>query len=387
MDLDDYDDPGAVVPGNIMDKKATKKNTNNTARKGTGNKVNKQHKKIKKDKKIKKHKKDMANKTSKMKETGKADKKNKTDVGNKSEGTKQNSNKDMPCKKKATTVQGSTFADKVWKRARRAESPPAQDLDARIRVGSDCCGYCSDHIALSLLGVESVLVFVSEKDAGKRELLKAANPNVNFAETILYHDITKRNNEDAPYVDLFVSGAPCQPWSTAGEQNGLDDLRGLVIFHSLEYVRCKRPRAVVFENVKGLTMGENKKNFEKIINILKDLGYAVEWRILDTRDHGVPQSRPRVYIVAIRARHIEQSFSFPSALRRCTALANYLHVDDVASAACPTTKCFKAAMAKAEAKYGKKVDERFVVVDVSASEKYASAMLDCCPCITKSRGK
>ena len=364
MDLDDYDvNPVAIAPGSIMGNKATKKIK----------------KKIKKDKKIKKNKKaDKKHKT---------DKKSNTYVGNKSKGTKQNSNKDMTCKKKATTVQDNTFADKVWKRARRAESPPAQDLNDRIRVGSDCCGYCSDHIALNLLGVGTVLVFVSEKDAGKRELLKAANPNVNFAETILYHDITKRNNEEAPYVDLFVSGAPCQPWSTAGEQNGLDDLRGLVIFHSLEYVRCQRPRVVVLENVKGLTMGENKAIFEKLINILKDLGYAVEWRILDTRDHGVPQSRPRVYIVAIRARHIEQSFSFPSALRRCTVLENYLHVDDVASAACPTTKCFKAAMAKAEAKYGKKVEERFVVVDVSASEKYASAVLDCCPCITKSRGR
>jgi len=278
----------------------------------------------------------------------------------------------------------------VAKRARRAESPPSRELpfDNRIRVGSDCAGYCSDHIAMTLLGVQTELVFLSEKDAGKRELLKAANPDVDFSGTIVYHDITRRNNEEAPYVDFFCSGAPCQPWSQAGEKKGLDDIRGCVIFHSLEYVRCKRPRAVLFENVQGISFGKNKIVFDQLINSLKDLGYAVEWGILDTKDHGIPQSRPRVYIVGVRARHLAKSIEFPTLLRRGAPLESFLNVDDKGSDVDrPTRKCFTSALEKADAKHGRNMEQGFVVVDVGSSDQFTVSMLGCCPCITKSRGR
>ena len=224
-------------------------------------KVNKTPKKAKNDKQDKKNKK---GKTTKKDNAGNKDKKY-----HKAKHTAKNATTDTHVTTDNHNKTPSTFADKVAKRARRAESPPAHELapNNRIKVGSDCSGYCSDHIALTLLGVDCELVFVAELDAGKRELLKAANPDVNFSRTIVYHDITKRNNEEAPYVDLFCSGAPCQPWSQAGEKKGLDDLRGCVIFHSLEYVRCKRPRTVLFENVTGLTMGKNKLIFDQFLNI------------------------------------------------------------------------------------------------------------------------
>ena len=345
-------------------------------------KVNKTPKKAKNDKQDKKNKK---GKTTKKDNAGNKDKKY-----HKAKHTAKNATTDTHVTTDNHNKTPSTFADKVAKRARRAESPPAHELapNNRIKVGSDCSGYCSDHIALTLLGVDCELVFVAELDAGKRELLKAANPDVNFSRTIVYHDITKRNNEEAPYVDLFCSGAPCQPWSQAGEKKGLDDLRGCVIFHSLEYVRCKRPRTVLFENVKGLTIGKNKLIFDQFLNALKDLGYAVEWRVLDTKEHGVPQSRPRVFIVGIRARHLTKSIEFPSALRRVPPLESFLNVDDHGAASDrPTGKCFTAAIAKAENKYGKKLDEVFVVVDVGSSERFTVSMVGCCPCITKSRGR
>jgi DNA-cytosine methyltransferase len=284
------------------------------------------------------------------------------------------------------------FVKKLAKRTKRAESPePAASSTEpdTITVGSDCTGYGSDFIALSLLNLNVSLAFVAEKDPGKRELMKAAHRDVNWANVIVYHDITKRDNNKAPYVDLFYTGAPCQAYSQAGVRMALDDAqdRGVVIFHSIDYIRCKRPKIAIIENVKGLTMGANKEILDTIIGMLKDLGYTVEWKVLNTKDNGIPQSRPRVYIVAIRTRHLFKSISFPKAVK-CN-LTSFIDVDDKRppDEAPVNAKCFKDAMAKAIAKYGKDLDEKWVVVDTSSSEKFSIAMEGCVPCITKSRGR
>jgi DNA-cytosine methyltransferase len=288
---------------------------------------------------------------------------------------------------------GVAFANKVAKRARRAESPEAEPPRAAwkpILVGSDCSGYGSDFIALNLLRVDATLVFAAEMDAGKRELLKAAHPHVDFNETIMYQDVTKRNNEAAPYVDICCTGAPCQPWSQAGDKQGLDDAkgRGTVIFHSLEYVRCKRPRVVMVENVKGMTTGSNAKILETIVGMLQDLGYTTEWKILDTKDHGIPHSRPRLYLVGIRTRYLARAFEFPARIRT-TRLEAFIDVDNKGQIQRGgKSKVFKEAMSKAEHKHGtKQLQQELVVIDIASSEKYSSSMVNCVPCITKSRGR
>ena len=249
------------------------------------------------------------------------------------------------------------FVDKLAKRARRAESPEPDLSKASgttsIKVGSDCTGYGSDFIALSLLNLNVSLVFVAERDAGKRELMRAAHRDVDWKNVIVYHDITKRNNEKAPYADVFYTGAPCQAYSQAGDRMALDDLqnRGVVIFHSIDYIRCQRPKVAIIENVKGLTMGANKEILETIIGILKDLGYTVEWKIVNTKDNGIPQSRPRVYIVAIRTRVLAKSIVFPKTIK-CN-LTSFIDVDDKRpSDEAPVSKFFTEAMEKATEKFG-----------------------------------
>ena len=286
------------------------------------------------------------------------------------------------------------FARKVGKRARRAlspEPPPEPAPGSGFLVGSDCAGYSSDFIAISLLGLDATLVFVAEMDAGKRELMRAAHTDIDFSKVIVYHDITKRDNTQAPYVDVFITGAPCQAWSQAGLKLGLEDTRhrGVVIFHSIEYVRCKRPRVVLIENVKGLMCGDHKPIFEDILGVLKDLGYTVEWRVVNTKDHGIPHSRPRLYIVAIRTRFLARSIVFPNRLHRSAALSLFIDGDDARPAReCPTSKCFTEAMSKAETKHSKKMlSEMLVVIDTAASARYSTSMVGCVPCITKSRGR
>ena len=112
---------------------------------------------------------------------------------------------------------------------------------------------------------------------------------------------------------MFITGAPCQAYSTAGRGAGLDDgkNRGVTIFYSLDYVRCKRPKVVVVENVRGLTFKKHQHILNDIIGVMKQLGYLTTWRVLNTRHHGIPQSRPRLYIVGIREDTCAHTFHWP----------------------------------------------------------------------------
>ena len=348
--------------------------------------------KNKKAAKAKKAKKDKKATKTKHAKKAKKDKKNKTMTNYEK---KAETSKTAADHSKSADVD---FADAVVKRARRAknEDTPCNESDAKpgdcIRVGSDCAGYGSDFLSLMLLGVNAVLVFVAEKDALKRELMKATHRgDVDFSKVIMYHDITKRDCNLAPYVDVFFTSAPCQPFSPAGRNEGLEDSqhRGVVIFHSVDYVQCKRPRLVVIENVKGLSQGKNKKILERILNALRDLGYTVEWKILNTKDSCIPQSRPRLYIVGIRSRHLVSSIEFPCCLRQSPPLESFIDIDDVRPATDrPTTTTFQLALAKAREVFGdRKCNESLVVVDTGATEQFSTVMEGCMPCITKSRGR
>ena len=287
-------------------------------------------------------------------------------------------------------ISGAAFAKSVAKRAHRAASPEPP-ASSKITMGSDCAGYGSDFIALELLHVGATLVFVAEKDAGKRELLEAAHPNVDFNKITVYLDVTKRDNNQAPYVDIFCTGAPCQPWSQAGEKQGLEDLqgRGVVLFHSLEYVRCKRPRVVVIENVKGLSHQPNKHVLDSILCAMKDLGYTVDWKIIDTKDHGIPHSRPRLYLVGVRSRYLVRAWEFPGRLHTRQNFDRFIDVDNKGSHDDhPDKKCFDEALAKAVTKHGaKKLADSWLIIDVASSETYSNSKCNCVPCITKSRGR
>ena len=108
--------------------------------------------------------------------------------------------------------------------------------------------------------------------------------------------------ENAPTCDLFVGGFPCQAFSIMGSGAGLHDVknRGVVVVWMLLYVKKNLPTIVILENVKGL-VDRHKAVLDNVVGALERMGYVVSWRLLDSRTHGaVPQSRPRVYIVAFR---------------------------------------------------------------------------------------
>ena len=207
-------------------------------------------------------------------------------------------------RKAATAVINRRFVRRLVRTTAGSSGSPAADPDihhgnrsvAVVRLGSDCSGYGSEFLALKQCNVNVQTVFCAEIDAGKVKLLKRTHALHQDLDYTLYNDIKTRDCAAAPGCDLFVSGAPCQAFSSAGKGAGLDDLldRGVTLFHSLDYVRHKRPRVVVIENVRGLTFKKHAGVLTSIVNILRGLTYCVHTRVLNTCNHGIPQNRPRL---------------------------------------------------------------------------------------------
>ena len=112
-----------------------------------------------------------------------------------------------------------------------------------------------------------------------------------------YGDCTAIDAQQLPDFDLLVGGFPCQAFSIAGKRAGFDDTRGTLFFDIARILKEKQPRHLVLENVKGLLSHDGGRTFTTIIGVLSDLGYFVEWQVLNSKDFGVPQNRERVIIV------------------------------------------------------------------------------------------
>lgn len=123
------------------------------------------------------------------------------------------------------------------------------------------------------------------------------------------------NIDSLPFdVDLIVGGVPCQSWSVAGKMKGFDDPRGKLWNDTLRLVRNNKPKAFIFENVKGLADPRNKKSLDFLINEFEKSGYLVKKKVLNSYDFGVPQNRERIYIVGMRKGLLPSNvqFEFPS---------------------------------------------------------------------------
>ena len=258
-----------------------------------------------------------------------------------------------------------------------------------ILHGSDCTGLGTDRLALAMAGVKAHHEFASERDRDTRELYGALHGRAHGPH-FWSVDCTQRLTP--PYVDLYVAGPPCQPWSGLGRGAGLDDLagRGIVFYSVLKYVQERRPRACIIENVRGL-VELHPKEFTDILRILEGLRYKVTWNILQSLEHGLPQSRPRVYIVAIREDSCAHRFTFPQRLKHCPPIRKFLDPkgdDDQRLRKPLETKTAQRNYSKALATLstrGITPEGKCVILDLNASSRFLSFAVDRCPCITATR--
>ena len=112
-----------------------------------------------------------------------------------------------------------------------------------------------------------------------------------------YPDARKIDPNDLPGFDLLCGGFPCQPFSYAGHRRGVADARGTLFFEIARLAQARRPRYLLLENGPGMLGHDKGRTFAAILAALDDLGYHVEWAVLNSKHHGVPQLRRRVFLI------------------------------------------------------------------------------------------
>lgn len=118
-----------------------------------------------------------------------------------------------------------------------------------------------------------------------------------FPEHKNYGNAKNIDPEQLPGFDILVGGFPCQSFSVAGKRKGFEDTRGTLFFDICRIVKVKRPPILLLENVKGLLSHDEGQTFTIILKSLEELGYDVEWQVLNSKHFGVPQNRERVFII------------------------------------------------------------------------------------------
>jgi DNA (cytosine-5)-methyltransferase 1 len=145
--------------------------------------------------------------------------------------------------------------------------------------------------AFEKLGVTSQCVFSCDIDPFSREAYFE-----NFGDYPA-GDIKDVDADSIPNHHLLFAGFPCQPFSIIGNGRGFNDARGTLFFEIARIIKAKRPKAFVLENVKRLASHKCGETLKKIVRTLKELGYYVDYTILNALDYGLPQKRERVFIV------------------------------------------------------------------------------------------
>ncbi len=159
-----------------------------------------------------------------------------------------------------------------------------------------CAGAGGQALGLELAGFEHNLAI--EVDVNACATLRLNRPTLNVVE----NDLRTVSVKDYKGIDLFAGGVPCPPFSIAGKQLGENDERDLFP-DALRMIAECNPKAVLLENVRGLSGSKFSDYRARIIKRLNEMDYQVGWRVLNASDYGVPQLRPRFLLVALKSKY------------------------------------------------------------------------------------
>ena len=231
-----------------------------------------------------------------------------------------------------------------------------------IRVGTLFSGIGAIEQALLKMNIEHKIVFAC--DNGERELnvtKEEIEENIHNLSPVevkeyidsLYNDLKKPNYMEYTYlnnydlnkkdfhqdirflngqiykgkVDLIVGGSPCQSFSIIGKRGGFTDTRGTLFYEYARIINEAQPKAFIFENVRGMLNHDKGKTWETVKNTFNDLNYDIYIKdnpILNARDYGIPQNRPRLFVIGIRKDIQHEKYIFPDEVDLTTTVADYL---------------------------------------------------------------
>lgn len=176
-----------------------------------------------------------------------------------------------------------------------------------VRLGTLFSGIGAIEHAFQRLGLNFEVAFASDIDAKCKESY-FANYHIseeNWFSDVREFDAKKYRNK----VDIIVGGAPCQSFSMVGKRLGFEDARGTLFYEFARVIKETSPKVFIFENVKGITSHDGGRTWKVIYDIFKELGYDIHFRVLNSKDYGIPQHRERLFCVGFRRK---TKFEFPA---------------------------------------------------------------------------
>ena len=149
--------------------------------------------------------------------------------------------------------------------------------------------------------------------------------DLNFREPkLVVKDIGKLDIKKIPKFDILLGGFPCQSFSIAGYRKGFKEERGNLFFRIAEILDERKPRAFLLENVKNLKGHDGGKTFKVIEKTLKNLGYHIKFKVLNSMRYGnVPQNRERIFIIGFLDKKKAEAFDFPKPLKLTKSFREY----------------------------------------------------------------
>ena len=200
----------------------------------------------------------------------------------------------------ASTLMPSPLSDEEWL------TKPFSEPNNTIRLGTLFSGIGAIEHAFLRLGLKHKIVFAGDIDEKCRQSYFAnysVDPQNWFSDVCTFDATPYRGG-----VDLLVGGAPCQAFSMVGKRLGLEDTRGTLFYEFARVVSECQPKVFIFENVKGITNHDKGRTWEIIHGVFEDLGYDIHFRVLNSRDYGIPQNRERLFCIGFKE---DTSFLFP----------------------------------------------------------------------------
>lgn len=189
-----------------------------------------------------------------------------------------------------------------------------------ITTGSDFSGVGAFDQALKRLNIKYKTIFACDMDKYARQTYidNFGEPNY-YPENVYDREIPRES------LDIYMTSPPCQAFSLAGKRKGEAEKRGILFYNSHEFIVKNKPKFFIFENVKGLLSDDNGKTFQRWIDYLggksvngnptifpheESVPYHIYYKVLNSKDYGVPQNRERIFIIGIRD-DADNNFSFP----------------------------------------------------------------------------
>lgn len=181
-----------------------------------------------------------------------------------------------------------------------------------LKVFTGYSGVGSPEQALKNLKLKHRVIGTVEYDKYARTTYLA-----NHTTERMEHDMGDVDFSTFEQSDLAIFGFPCQSFSIAGKRKGFDDVRGTQFFNVAEFIKVNQPEAFILENVKGLLSHDGGRTMQTIVDVLSNgggtvngqmsldmfedgLGYHIYYKVLNTKEHGIPQNRERIFIVGFK---------------------------------------------------------------------------------------